>query len=143
MKILIINGPNLNLLGKREPTVYGRKPFEDYFEQLQIDYPDITLHYYQSNHEGKLIDKLHETGFDYQGIILNAGGYSHTSVALADAIAASIMSGGTRAARSRPATAREVILAALKCSMEASTQSWLPSLRARPQKSHSPAPPVP
>lgn len=88
MKILLINGPNLNLLGIREPEIYGRKTFEEYFEQLQREFPAVTLHYYQSNHEGELIDKLHEAGFSYQGIVLNAGAYSHTSIALADAIAA-------------------------------------------------------
>lgn len=88
MKLIIINGPNLNLLGTREPDIYGRESFEDFFVRLQIDYPSITLHYFQSNHEGELIDKLHEVGFSYDGIILNAGGYSHTSIALADAISA-------------------------------------------------------
>jgi len=88
MKIIIINGPNLNLLGKREPSIYGRKTFEEYFETLQMEFPGITLHYFQSNSEGKIIDKLHETGFSYHGIVLNAGAYTHTSVAIADAIAA-------------------------------------------------------
>ncbi|HHM21549.1 MAG TPA: type II 3-dehydroquinate dehydratase [Bacteroidetes bacterium] len=88
MKLLIINGPNLNLLGKREPEIYGRQAFEDYFVLLQMAFPEVTLHYFQSNHEGKLIDKLHEAGFSYNGIIFNPGAYSHTSVALADAIAA-------------------------------------------------------
>ena len=86
MEILIINGPNLNLLGKREPTVYGGVSFEAYFERLQKAYPQLHLHYYQSNHEGALLDKLHEVGFSYDGIILNAGAYTHTSVALQDAI---------------------------------------------------------
>ena len=86
MEILIINGPNLNLLGKREPTVYGGVSFEAYFETLQKSYPQLHLHYYQSNHEGALLDKLHEVGFSYDGIILNAGAYTHTSVALQDAI---------------------------------------------------------
>lgn len=85
-KILILNGPNLNLLGTREPTVYGNQSFEDYFKGLKNDYPKIQLHYYQSNHEGDLIDKIHEIGFTFDGIIVNAGGYSHTSVALADAL---------------------------------------------------------
>jgi 3-dehydroquinate dehydratase-2 len=84
--ILIINGPNLNLLGKREPTVYGSQTFEDYFERLLDVFPEITLHYFQSNHEGALIDKIHEVGFTFDGIVINAGGYTHTSVALADAI---------------------------------------------------------
>ncbi len=88
MKIIIINGPNLNLLGTREPHIYGRQSFEDYFLKLQEDYPHITLHYFQSNHEGRIIDKLHEVGFSYDGIILNAGAYTHTSIAIADAIAA-------------------------------------------------------
>ncbi len=88
MKIQIINGPNLNLLGIREPGVYGNMGFEDYFKLLKEQYPSITITYYQSNVEGELINKLHETGFSFDGIILNAGGYTHTSVALADAIAA-------------------------------------------------------
>lgn len=88
MKVLIINGPNLNLLGKREPSIYGRKSFEEYFEQLQTEYPGVTLHYFQSNHEGAIIDKLHEVGFSYNGVILNGGAYTHTSIAIADAIAA-------------------------------------------------------
>jgi 3-dehydroquinate dehydratase-2 len=87
MQLIIINGPNLNLLGKRETDVYGNSSFEDYFSVLQKKYTNITLHYYQSNVEGELINKLHETGFSYDGIILNAGGYTHTSVALRDAIA--------------------------------------------------------
>lgn len=85
-KILIINGPNLNLLGTREPEVYGSQTFEAYFELLKSESPEMDLVYFQSNHEGALIDKIHEVGFDYDGIVLNAGGYSHTSVALADAI---------------------------------------------------------
>lgn len=88
MKILIINGPNLNLLGKREPEIYGRQSFEEYFEILQTAYPEVTMHYFQSNHEGHILDKLHEAGFSYQGIILNGGAYTHTSIAIADAIAA-------------------------------------------------------
>ena len=88
MKILIINGPNLNLLGKREPSVYGTEDFESYLKQLMEIYPDFELEYYQSNVEGELINKLHEAGFSYDGIILNAGGYTHTSVAIADAVAA-------------------------------------------------------
>ena len=88
MQIAIINGPNLNLLGKRETDIYGNMPFEKYFEELQQKYPDVKLSYYQSNVEGELINKLHETGFESDGIILNAGGYTHTSVALADAVAA-------------------------------------------------------
>ena len=86
--ILIINGPNLNLLGKREPGVYGNQSFEDYFQVLKNKYPQATLEYFQSNHEGALIDKIHETGFSYDGIVLNAGAYTHTSVAIADAIRA-------------------------------------------------------
>jgi 3-dehydroquinate dehydratase-2 len=88
MDILIINGPNLNLLGKREPEIYGRSSFEDYFAHLKQKYPHTALHYFQSNAEGALIDKLHEVGFSYDGIVLNAGAYTHTSVAIADAIAA-------------------------------------------------------
>jgi 3-dehydroquinate dehydratase-2 len=88
MKIQIINGPNLNLLGKREPETYGSQSFEDYFEQLKKRFTSVTLHYYQSNVEGELINKLHEAGFDFDGIILNAGAYTHTSVAIHDAIAA-------------------------------------------------------
>ncbi|MEY3368359.1 MAG: type 3-dehydroquinate dehydratase [Bacteroidota bacterium] len=88
MKILIINGPNLNLLGTREPHIYGKRSFESFFEQLQKDHPGVILHYFQSNSEGAIIDKLHEAGFSYQGIIINPGAYTHTSVALADAIAA-------------------------------------------------------
>lgn len=88
MKIIIINGPNLNLLGKREPEVYGNTSFESYFNDLQKAFQQVTLVYYQSNVEGELINKLHEVGFSYDGIILNAGGYTHTSVAIADAVAA-------------------------------------------------------
>lgn len=85
-KILILNGPNLNLLGKREPGVYGNQSFDDYFETLKNLFPETVLVYFQSNHEGALIDKIHEVGFSYDGIIINAGGYTHTSVALADAL---------------------------------------------------------
>ena len=88
MKLIIINGPNLNLLGTRETNVYGNQPFEDYFEALTKRFSSIELYYYQSNVEGELINKLHEIGFNFDGIILNAGGYTHTSVALRDAIAA-------------------------------------------------------
>ena len=88
MKILIINGPNLNLLGVREPSVYGNQTFEEYFQSLQKKYPNAGLDYYQSNVEGELINKLHEVGFSYDGIIINAGAYTHTSVAIADAISA-------------------------------------------------------
>ena len=87
-KILILNGPNLNLLGKREPGVYGNQSFEDYLETLTGLFPDIELHYFQSNHEGALIDKIHEVGFTFDGIVINAGGYTHTSIALADALSA-------------------------------------------------------
>lgn len=86
MKILILNGPNLNLLGKREPEIYGNLTFEAYFETLKKNYPTIELHYFQSNIEGELIDKLHEVGFSFDGVILNAGAYTHTSVAIGDAI---------------------------------------------------------
>ncbi len=87
MKVIIINGPNLNLLGKREPEIYGTKTFEEYFFELKKQFPQIELEYFQSNVEGELINKLHDIGFNYDGIILNAGGYTHTSVALSDAIA--------------------------------------------------------
>jgi 3-dehydroquinate dehydratase-2 len=87
MKIQIINGPNLNLLGLREKSIYGDSSFETYFEELKSKYSIIELDYFQSNVEGELINKLHEVGFSYDGIILNAGGYTHTSVAIADAIA--------------------------------------------------------
>jgi 3-dehydroquinate dehydratase-2 len=86
MNIIIINGPNLNLLGKREPEIYGNSSFENYFETLQEKFTSIHLHYFQSNIEGELIDKLHEIGFSYDGIVMNAGAYTHTSIALADAI---------------------------------------------------------
>ena len=87
-QIMIINGPNLNLLGKREPEVYGNQTFEQYFDSLKRTFPDIDLYYFQSNHEGALIDKIHEIGFMFDGIVLNAGAYTHTSIAIADAIAA-------------------------------------------------------
>ncbi len=86
MKILIINGPNLNLLGVREPGIYGKSSFETYLPQLQEKYPDVEIEYYQSNIEGKLIDKMQEVGFSYAGIVLNAGAYTHTSIALQDCI---------------------------------------------------------
>ena len=86
--IIIVNGPNLNLLGKREPEIYGNCSFEDYLETLKKDFAEVQIDYYQSNVEGEIINKLHEVGFSYDGIILNAGGYSHTSVAIHDAIAA-------------------------------------------------------
>lgn len=86
MKIQIINGPNLNLLGKREPEIYGSETFEDYFENLQKRFPQVELHYFQSNVEGELINKIHEVGFTFDAILLNAGGYTHTSVAISDAI---------------------------------------------------------
>ena len=85
-KIIIINGPNLNLLGNREPTVYGNQNFETFFGQLKESHPDVELTYFQSNVEGELINKLHEVGFTYDSIILNAGAYTHTSIAIADAI---------------------------------------------------------
>ncbi len=88
MEIIIINGPNLNLLGKREPEIYGHERFEDFFARLQMDFPNVSLHYFQSNHEGEIITKLHEVGFSFDGIVLNAGAYTHTSIAIADAIAA-------------------------------------------------------
>jgi len=88
MKIIIINGPNLNLLGKREPSIYGSEDFESFLSRLRNDFPDIDIEYFQSNIEGEIIDKLQETGFSYAGIILNAGGYTHTSVAIGDAVQA-------------------------------------------------------
>ena len=88
MRVIIINGPNLNLLGQREPSVYGADSCEAYFATLQRAYPQLELSCFQSNHEGALLDKLHEVGFSYDGIILNAGAYTHTSVALHDAIRA-------------------------------------------------------
>jgi len=87
LKIIIINGPNLNLLGKREPEIYGTTSFEEYFESLKGQFPNVDLHYFQSNIEGELIDKIHAVGFSFDAILLNAGGYTHTSVAISDAIA--------------------------------------------------------
>jgi len=87
MKIIIINGPNLNLLGVRQPEVYGNRTFEDYLAELKTTFPHVDIDYYQSNVEGEIINKMHEVGFSYDGIVLNAGGYSHTSVAIHDAIA--------------------------------------------------------
>lgn len=87
MKLIIINGPNLNLLGIREKSIYGQQSFNDYYNQLKENFPDQHLEYFQSNVEGEIINKLHEVGFDYDGIVLNAGGYTHSSVAIADAIA--------------------------------------------------------
>ena len=87
MKLLIINGPNLNLLGKREKSIYGELSFEDYFAELQKEFTDIDFEYYQSNVEGELINKLHEVGFSYDAIVMNAGAYTHTSIGIADAIA--------------------------------------------------------
>lgn len=88
MKIAIINGPNLNLLGKREPEIYGSRSFEDYFESLVHNYPDLDLSYFQSNGEGELVNQLHAVGFEVDGILINAGAYTHTSVAIGDALAA-------------------------------------------------------
>ncbi|WP_127136976.1 type II 3-dehydroquinate dehydratase [Flagellimonas oceanensis] len=88
MKLMIINGPNLNLLGKREPEVYGSTTFEDYFNQLREKFSQVELEYYQSNIEGELIGKIQEVGFDYDGIILNAAAYTHTSVGIGDAVKA-------------------------------------------------------
>lgn len=86
MKILILNGPNLNLLGKREPGIYGSRGFLDYYEELKARYPEVEFDYFQSNVEGEMINKIHEVGFSWDGIVLNAGAYTHTSVALQDAI---------------------------------------------------------
>ncbi|MFA7446192.1 MAG: type II 3-dehydroquinate dehydratase [Flavobacteriaceae bacterium] len=88
MKIIIINGPNLNLLGKREPEIYGNQTFEDFLKTLQNEFPDIEIGYFQSNIEGEIINKIQETGFSYDGIILNAGAYTHTSIGIADAVKA-------------------------------------------------------
>ncbi len=88
MKIQIINGPNLNLLGKREPEKYGSSSFDEFLESLKKQFPSVELHYYQSNVEGEIINKIHKTGFEFDGIILNAGGYTHTSVSIADAVSA-------------------------------------------------------
>ena len=85
-KLLILNGPNINLLGKREPSIYGSETFEAYLKVLQAKYTDVELHYFQSNIEGELIDKLHEVGFSYTGVILNAAAYTHTSVGIGDAV---------------------------------------------------------
>lgn len=87
-KILVLNGPNLNLLGVREKSIYGDQSFEEYFKSLKERFADVDLSYFQSNSEGTIIDKLHEVGFDFDGIVLNAGAYTHTSVAIGDAIAA-------------------------------------------------------
>ncbi|MFD0962491.1 type II 3-dehydroquinate dehydratase [Pseudofulvibacter geojedonensis] len=87
MKIIIINGPNLNLLGKRETDIYGSSTFQSFFDELKLKFPSIELSYYQSNIEGELIDKLHEVGYSYDGVVLNAAAYTHTSVGIADAVA--------------------------------------------------------
>jgi 3-dehydroquinate dehydratase-2 len=86
MKVIIINGPNLNLLGKREPEIYGSATFESYFNELKLQFKTVALSYFQSNIEGEIIDKLHEVGFNYDGIILNAAAYTHTSVGIGDAV---------------------------------------------------------
>ncbi|MCG2459585.1 type II 3-dehydroquinate dehydratase [Flavobacteriaceae bacterium F89] len=88
MKIIIINGPNLNLLGKREPDVYGNNSFEDYFSQLQFKFKEVQMEYFQSNIEGEIIEKIQEVGFSYDGIVLNAAAYTHTSVGIGDAVKA-------------------------------------------------------
>ena len=88
MKLLIVNGPNLNLLGKREPAIYGTNTFDAYLKKLKADFPDVEIDYYQSNSEGALIDCIQQADGVYDGVVLNAGGYTHTSVALADAIGA-------------------------------------------------------
>ena len=88
MQLLILNGPNLNLLGRREPGIYGNRSFDDFFPELQEAFPQLTLTHFQSNHEGAILDMLHEVGFTHHGVVLNAGGLTHTSVALADAVAA-------------------------------------------------------
>ena len=86
MKIIIINGPNLNLLGKREPEIYGSLTFEEFFQTLKLKYKEVEISYFQSNIEGEIIDKLHQVGFDYDGIILNAAAYTHTSIGIVDAV---------------------------------------------------------
>ena len=88
MHLLILNGPNLNLLGQREPEVYGNQSFDSYFEELKLQFPLVQLDYYQSNVEGEIINKLQEVGFSYDGILLNAGAYTHTSVAISDCVKA-------------------------------------------------------
>jgi 3-dehydroquinate dehydratase-2 len=88
MKIAIINGPNLNLLGKRETDIYGNQPFEEYLESLKSKYPQVSFHYFQSNIEGEIVNELQRVGYEYDGIILNPAGYTHTSVAIGDAVAA-------------------------------------------------------
>ena len=88
MQILVLNGPNLNLLGKREPDIYGKEDFETFFDSLKNKYPQVDLHYFQSNIEGEIINKIQEVGFHYDGIILNAAAYTHTSVGIGDAIKA-------------------------------------------------------
>jgi 3-dehydroquinate dehydratase-2 len=88
MNIIIVNGPNLNLLGKREPEIYGDKGFEVYFEELKSKFPNVSLTYFQSNIEGEIIDKLQEVGFSFDGIILNAGAYTHTSIGIGDCVKA-------------------------------------------------------
>ncbi|MDX1630187.1 MAG: type II 3-dehydroquinate dehydratase [Fulvivirga sp.] len=88
MKIIIINGPNLNLLGKREPEIYGNQDFESFFEKIKANFADIQLDYFQSNVEGEIVNKLQQVGYTYDGIILNAASYTHTSIAISDAIAA-------------------------------------------------------
>jgi 3-dehydroquinate dehydratase-2 len=88
MKILILNGPNINLLGKREPEIYGNRGFADYFDELKKTFPEVEFGFYQSNVEGEMINKIHEVGFSWDGIVLNAGAYTHTSIALQDAIKA-------------------------------------------------------
>jgi 3-dehydroquinate dehydratase-2 len=88
MKLIIINGPNLNLLGKREPEIYGAHSFDDYFKELQNKFLDVDLSYFQSNIEGEIIDKLHEVGYSYDGVILNAAAYTHTSVGIGDSVKA-------------------------------------------------------
>ncbi|MDR6967934.1 3-dehydroquinate dehydratase-2 [Flavobacterium arsenatis] len=88
MQLIIINGPNLNLLGKREPEIYGNQTFEDYLQQLRLKFPNVDLHHFQSNIEGEIISKIQETGFSFDGIILNAAAYTHTSVGIGDAVKA-------------------------------------------------------
>jgi len=112
MKVIIINGPNLNLVGSREPSVYGTQTFEAYFEKLKIDFPLLSLSYFQSNIEGELIDKIQEVGFSYDAILLNAAAYTHTSVAISDAVAAVEVHISQPAAREEY---RQISLIAGKC----------------------------
>lgn len=120
VKILIINGPNLNLLGVREPEIYGRVSMDDYLQAVAVDYPNVDIEYFQSNHEGDIVDRLQEAGFDdsIRGIILNAGAYTHTSLAIYDAIRAierPVVEVHISNPQARPEAARHVSLIAPAC----------------------------